>query len=559
MMNSKNASHLVQQVSIICNRFGEEVSAEKLRLIKSIGTIKLTNIKQIKLIHDCLLFMMAYAEDLQVQQLAMLQMDRLCRRTQQLPATKKEYFTNSGFAFNETQGTFSFVIIKWLLQNWPNHITIHSFDETGQHPRELLKHSLNEMEFELTGDEALSKIKWLEKASGSKNKKNILKFLITGFDNMHLDVAIKEQLFAALKLFISIQPDQPQFSKSFGRIPIKEQYFHELGLLKKFDPLTVINQKLPPEKKLDSQAKEEILTTARLALLLMNRETDPVSYGHPNDMKVFDLEHGLSIALFSIGTATRLPLDSYIGFMMFKNGYPMSYGGAWLFGKRALIGINIFEAFRGGESAYVFAQLLRTYKQAFGAEHFEVEPYQFGKNNPEGLQSGAFWFYHRFGFRPLDQTLLQLAEEEHQKIMQQKGYRSSIAVLKQFTGSNLGVNFGKKSFDLSPASISHYISKNINARFNANRQTAFNWSVEVLQNALHLNYTELNECEQAGFRKLSLFFALCLDLKKLNLKDKKTLVQLIKQKGCSEFDYIGTYHKFDFEKHLVKDLKQSVE
>lgn len=556
-MNSKNANHLVQQVSKISNSFGQDVRAEKLRLIESLGTIQLTNIKQIKLIHDCLLFMMAYAEDIQVQQLAMLQMDRLCRRTQQLEAAKKEYFTNSGFAFNETQGTFSFVIIKWLLQNWPNHITIHSFDETGQHPRELLKHSLNEMEFELTGDEALSKIKWLEKASGSKDKKDILKFLITGFDNMHLDVAIKEQLFAALKLFISIQPDQAQFSKSFGRIPIKEHYFHKLGLMKKFDALTVINQKLPPEKKLDSHAKEEILTAARVALLLMNRETDPVSYGHPNDMKVFDLEHGLSIALFSIGTATRLPLDSYIGFMMFKNGYPMSYGGAWLFGKRALIGINIFEAFRGGESAFVFVQLLRTYKQAFGAEHFEVEPYQFGKNNPEGLQSGAFWFYHRFGFRPLDQSLLQLAEEEHQKIMLQKGYRSSIGALKQFTGSNLGVNFGKASFELSPATISHYISKNINGRFNANRQTAFNWSVEVLQKELHLNYTELNECEQAGFRKLSFFFALCLDLKKLNLKDKTTLVQLIKQKGCSEFEYINTYNKFDFEKHLVKDLMQS--
>ena len=192
-MNSKNASQLVQQLATICNQFGTEVAAEKLRLIQSIGFFKLTSIKQIKLLHDCLLFLMAYAENEQLNTQATMAMESLCRMIQLFSAEKKEHFTNSGVAFNETQGTFSFVLMKWLIQNWPDEITVHSFDETGEHPRELLKHGLNEIEFELIGDSDLSKIKWLEKTSGSKNKKDILKFLIDRVDEMPLAVALKEQ------------------------------------------------------------------------------------------------------------------------------------------------------------------------------------------------------------------------------------------------------------------------------------------------------------------------------------------------------------------------------
>ncbi|MBK9983286.1 MAG: hypothetical protein IPP15_12935 [Saprospiraceae bacterium] len=57
--------------------------------------------------------------------------------------------------------------------------------------------------------------------------------------------------------------------------------------------------------------------------------------------------------------------------------------------------------FRNGESAFILAQLLRVYKHVFKLSYFEVEPYQFGLDNPEGIASGAFWFYYRFGFRPL--------------------------------------------------------------------------------------------------------------------------------------------------------------
>lgn len=553
MSTTKTVSPFMQLHQVLTD-YSAEGSAKKISLLHSCSQFRISKINDIKQYHDQLLFLSSYAENTEIRQMAQEEMNRLCDTVIGLNDSKKELLANSGIAFTSTQGTFSFVIMKWLIQQFPEEVTIHSFDDEGAHPKDLIKHGLNEMEFELIGDEELNKIKWLERVSGFKNKKDILKWLIARMDEMPLETMLKEQLFESLKLYISVNPLNPQFSRSFGSIAVKDRFYHTNGLLKKFNELELINKKLPPEKKLSVQQKEDVLKTARIALALLNRETDPITYGNAKDIKVFELEHGLSIALFSINQQLRLPIESYMGFMMFKNGYPMSYGGAWLFGKRSLIGINIFEAFRGSESAFVFAQLLRTYKQAFGAEQFEVEPYQFGKNNPEGLKSGAFWFYHRFGFRPLDEKLFKLAEEEHQKILNTKGYRSPIEVLKQFTKSNLGVNFGKDKPGIKPLQISHFITNSIAKHFKGDRKLAYKWSADVLKTELGLSVSKLSDDEKYGFKKLSVFAALCLDLNKLSKDYRNQLTKLIKEKGSDEFDYTYNYTKFPFEKYYKKEL-----
>ena len=43
-------------------------------------------------------------------------------------------------------------------------------------------------------------------------------------------------------------------------------------------------------------------------------------------------------------------------------------------------------------------------------------PYQLGHGNEEAIESGAFWFYRKLGFRPGRADLQKLAEREEQKI-----------------------------------------------------------------------------------------------------------------------------------------------
>jgi hypothetical protein len=237
---------------------------------------------------------------------------------------------------------------------------------------------------------------------------------------------------------------------------------------------------------------------------------------------------------------------------MFKNGYPMSYGGAWLFGRRALVGINIFEAFRGGESAFVFAQLLRCYKMAFGAAYFEVEPYQFGKNNPEGIRSGAFWFYHRFGFRPVDGKLRELADMEYGKISQTKGYRTPPETLKRLTGSNLYVFFDKgRARPINPSLLSEYVTQCINNRYNGDRNAALRDATKRLRALKIVN----GKTSPDGLNKMALFAFFCVDLNKLTPSGGTALAKIIHEKGQSEFGYIHALHAFAFENHVTSGVR----
>jgi len=522
--------------------FNDNSAKSKHELLLKCSGQKISGATVFKQYHDTLLFLLSYPENISIKELAEKEMLRLAYTIKNLSQLQKEKLDLSGLAFTNTHGGFSISLIKCLLREFPDTVSIHSFDEEGTHPKEILKHALGEMEFEIVSDEKLKPGPWVAKASGTKNKGKQLHWLINAFDNINASDLIKDQLMEALKLYVTIEPIAENFSRSFGKLKQDKTYFHDKGILKKFDELELINRKLPAPKKLSQHQKTEIINSSRVALCLLNRETDPVTYCNEDGLLYFELEHGLSIALFSMLPERRLPLESYIGFMMFKNGYPMAYGGGWVFGKRSLLGINIFEAFRGGESAFVFAQLLRTYKNAFGANYFEVEPYQFGKDNPEGLQSGAFWFYYRFGFRPVDEQLNKLATEESQRIQSEKGYRSPISTLKLFTKSNVCVNFSGNEKPVNPSDISKFISQQIVKQFNGDRTAAEKWCNTKLKKELGINTSLKNP----GIKKLNLFYGLCLKTGKLSAADKTKLKKFILEKGNSEFEYIELCNQIKF-------------
>jgi hypothetical protein len=70
-----------------------------------------------------------------------------------------------------------------------------------------------------------------------------------------------------------------------------------------------------------------------------------------------------------------------------------------------------------------------------GVTAFAIDPYQVGYENEEGIESGAFWFYRKLGFRPTDPEVLQLTEKEERKIATRKGYRTSARTLRKLAQS----------------------------------------------------------------------------------------------------------------------------
>ncbi|MGB5131319.1 MAG: hypothetical protein WBO00_01795, partial [Steroidobacteraceae bacterium] len=106
-------------------------------------------------------------------------------------------------------------------------------------------------------------------------------------------------------------------------------------------------------------------------------------------------------------------------------------------GRHGALSFNMFETFRGGEAARIFARFIATARELFGCTDFSVEPYQLGAGNDEGIDSGAWWFYHRLGFRPRTAQARRLAARELARRAADKRYRSSPSTLRALAQSHL--------------------------------------------------------------------------------------------------------------------------
>lgn len=555
----KKPKNRFQELKLISTSFGENSETLKLTLLKTCSFTKKPSLTQILDYHNALLFLLAYPETQGLKKAASHALEKLYTLVKKLPKTQRIRLERTGLPYTNTQGHYSFALVKWLINKYPNRVKLTAIEPDGIHPKYVLGHVCMEMEFDLVADEFLSPQKWLEKACGTKNKHLQLTFVIKQLDATGNTAAIKDQAFESLKMVVCLESDSNQLSRGGLKLASSSTHFHSSGLLKKFSEHGIIQKPLPKLKKLGTNEKLKLIEVSRCTLFLLSRETDPVTLSDKKGIEYYELDHGLSIALYSMEAERRLPLESYIGFIMFKNGYPMAYGGAWLFGSKSLLGINIFESYRGGESAFVFSQLLRTYKQRFNVSYFEVEPYQFGKNNYEGLKSGAFWFYYRFGFRPVDVTLKMIAEVEFEKIQSDKNRRTPISVLKGFTESNLALNFDGHAPPADASTLSQYVTQQINLRFGSDRKVAMAWVMDELRTHLKLDVRRANTLERIGIYKLAPFVVFCINLGKLSKKQKTILKALILEKGKSEFVYAELCNKIGFntlirEKEILSEL-----
>jgi len=125
--------------------------------------------------------------------------------------------------------------------------------------------------------------------------------------------------------------------------------------------------------------------------------------------------------------------------MYFKNGVPIGYVEVlWPRepkGGRMEVGFNLYYTFRQGETAWLYARLLKLYRERYRVTSFLVDPYQLGYENEEAIESGSFWFYYKLGFRPESPEAARLAERELQKIARSPTYRTRPATLRKLAAS----------------------------------------------------------------------------------------------------------------------------
>jgi hypothetical protein len=546
---NKSGSHISQLFSIR-NRYGIKFSSQKLNLLNELNREPIKSKKALQSYYYTLLFLIAYPDNKSIYQLATKSLQHLHSYIQLHEKIKVSLF-NSGITNTHLCAAFSFEIVKWLRKKNPKNIKLSSFEADDGHIRYILSAVMPKVESEILQDANASWKSWLRRSL--KKGEDILDQLIAIFDEPDIRPEIRDELWNALGINVEINfPSHTCLPDS-----LTTPYYHR-SLIKK----NLKKQKSsikPIMVDLNESEAEQIIECGRMILVRNLREIDPVTFTAARLVSYYRLPRGLSVALMSMVPERRHPIDSYIGYVAFKNGLPLAYAASWILFDSGRIGLNVFPAYRGGESQYIFEKVLQLHRKVYHLNRFSVDPYQIGKENTEGIKSGAFWTYYHSGFHPIREEQKKLAEAELLKIKTIKGYRSPISALKKLADSRLELVIQKKAVRFDATDLSLAYANILKNQYNNNRKLAEELSFSKLADIIQLkNYHE----EKLKFILKNWCILLLTDEQELrrNSRFKEILKKLFELKaGGDEEDYISELQRAtELRKLLEKIVKENV-
>jgi hypothetical protein len=228
-------------------------------------------------------------------------------------------------------------------------------------------------------------------------------------------------------------------TRSRARWPAPRVYYHDAPLLRRSEVSLAEHLAGPPlpARRLDAQESSKLLDFILDTSAVRYRELYGFTWPDRKHVWWADGGRGVEMCLFGVPPERRLPLRAYHAGMFFKNGVPVGYFETLSLFERAEVGFNLYPGFRDGETAYLYARLLRLLRQMLHVTAFAVDPYQIGLHNEEAIESGAFWFYRKLGFRPVDSGILKVTQREESKMAQAPGYRTPPATLRRLAAGGL--------------------------------------------------------------------------------------------------------------------------
>jgi len=230
-------------------------------------------------------------------------------------------------------------------------------------------------------------------------------------------------------------------SRSRTRLPRalgRKIFYHHRPFLKRSEVSIEAEFAAPkiPVTRLSGPQAEKILDLIVGTSSVRYREL--YGFTHPDRAHVrhADLGRGMDFFFFGVAPNRRLIRDYHAG-MYFKNGVPIGYVELLSKDGTMEVGFNLYYTFREAETAWLYARLLKIFRERLGAKRFWIDPYQIGHENDEALDSGAFWFYRKLGFRSTSGEIAKLIEREETRIAATPGYRTPPAILRRIARAAL--------------------------------------------------------------------------------------------------------------------------
>jgi len=440
-------SILLRELEQLRHRFGGGISRRKGELLASLATVPLDNATQVQRFHEVLCFMRAYPDDPSLLDQVTGLLEGFSQRADL--ALHQVELADSGIAGTSIHYEFYHQMASWLTDCWPDRLRIDwpacDSDAALENILPLLGLS---SEHPALDDQAYSAREWVGLMKGPHETDAA--FLVRRIGGLKMDGFLRERFYEdlAVPMVVTPGPGGPSRTRAWTRIspPCFQKDSLRFG---RPDLATELKRPCPKIRFPNLKKGQEILQMAREALVTRSRDLDAFAYGDPRDVQLASCGGGLTLALIGMVPERRLMFETVYGYLLLQNGVPVGYGVISALYRSVEVAFNVFDTFRGVEAGFVFARLLTVMKNLFKARTFTLFPYQLGgEGNDEGLASGAWWFYQKLGFRPRDEDLLALMNEELARMRKSPGHRSPRAVLKRLASANVYYDLGKPRSDV---------------------------------------------------------------------------------------------------------------
>lgn len=406
--------------------YGGGASARKLALLDQLRRVELRNQDQVLRLHEHLCFLHANPDDQEVRTAAARLLTSFGARSDL--RSQRDRLADSGIVGTDIYYRFFWPTARWLTARWPGQLVIDWDEVDDQEPLAAALPLL------VTPVEAIwlrtlkpSPRDALARLAGSGTD---AAFFVKAVEGLPGDDFTRERFYDSISLPLILKASSTTPSRTRASIPVPKTYFRTEAP-KKARPELWNEIERPPRSTRFVSRKEgsALIDLAREAMVTRGRDLDTFAYGDPGDVRLIDDGDGLAWAMIGLVPERRPLLRTAYGYLTFRNGVPIGYVQSDALWRCVDLAFNMFTTFRGREAAVVLGRTMAMLSHTFEASSFTLEPYQLGDGNEEGIDSGAWWFYYRLGFRPRNRAIRALVSSELKRMERNPSHRSSRVTL----------------------------------------------------------------------------------------------------------------------------------
>lgn len=533
-------------------RFGRGAAAETKVLLDQLSRHSFRDAKSLIRFHETLLFLRAFPQSQglvpRIEKLLNTFHERIEKRRELgVDMSAFDDFDTSGIAGTTMQDTLNFEAARWLSRRIPHNVEIAWDDYWDDYQAERATGSTWPRFIPLLGEDAdvEANIPWRSWLDTARGRERELEWLIHRFEQLPVTNRERAELYDSLRLPLHWHLKNLKFSRTRNWTRPRQFYYHTEPLIVRSQVSLAheLAQPAPRLVKLSRRAGESIMHTIREVMAVRYRELYGTTLGDPNSVVRATLGRGVVMYFWNLPPARRLPLRAYVAGFTLKNGVPINYIEAIGLCEWIEVGFNTFYTYRQGETAWIYAQSLRCLCGLTGATTISVYPYQIGQNNDEAIDSGAFWFYRKLGFRSGSIGLEQLARREEQKIAANPRYRTAKKTLKRLAEAHVFYELaGSENFawdNFSTRNLGLRVNRRMAREFDGDSQRIGRASVAEVSRALGIDFSRWNSALRQAFGNSSLVLALIPNLSRWSPQEKQEAAKIIRaQASPNEMRYL---------------------